>query len=338
MGEPLTLLALVTVGGLALARAIQSNKSRERRLDVVWERAATRLAGEVSTTAGPMFGPATRRIHLTVDGTPISIAAVMEGGGRNSREMTKCQAILSGLEEVDMQVGPRSALDSITRMFTARETPTGDTWFDERFRATGRPEPLVRALLDAKLRNRIRSVGEEVTISGRTLLIERRGHPNDASAIIEMARYAEAFVDRWNDLAREPARIAQKLGLVATEPIATLFEGKAVVIARGLRRGREVTMSLVLGPRGIFTTLGFDAAGDDFSVERGDEDEDEVRVEGSVDERARSLFADASDLVRVEQKNGHVTIALEGLSPSTRDAALVLEAILGVAGSAGVYR
>jgi len=250
-------LGVMLVGGLVAAWRLITNQQAEAvKVTAAWDAAARRLHANVEGTTS-RYGR--RVLRGSVDGKVLLIVA--ETRNRNNgrgQEYVKVRAgTLMNLAALDMDVAKRGILGKIAQKMHVAEVETGDAAFHEELRVTGAPAALARAFLDRMTREHIKDLGEPFTIEGREFVLEREGYPETSEALETMARYAEIMVRRWNVLERAPQRFAAALDFVLAEDRVVLVPGGSVVVATGVRRGREVTMEIHLGDE-LTTRLRFD--------------------------------------------------------------------------------
>lgn len=250
-------LGVVIVGGLSAAYYfVKNQRAAAVKITEAWADAARRLHGNVEGTSS-VYGR--RTIRASVDGKVLLIVADTRTNNRGGgASYVKVRAgTLMNLAELELDVGKRGILGKIAQKMHLGEIETGDATFQEEYRVTGHPAPLARAFLDRMTREHIKDLGEPFTIKDREFVLEREGYPETREHLETMARYAEVMVARWNRLERAPQRFAAELDFVLAEDRVILVPGGHVVVATGIRRGREVTMEIHLGDE-LTTRLRFD--------------------------------------------------------------------------------
>lgn len=338
--EELPLIALLVGAGFFVARRLLgSSKEEHARLDRAWAGAAQRLGAQAHLEPGSPWRTAVRRLEGEFEGAAFVIDTFRDGRAeRNHVDQTRLRTRgLAGLCPADVRVWPRGAIAKLARRLGLGETPTGDEAFDAAFRVTSVPPGVGRELLDGRTRRLLLELGEGFEIEGRTLTILRSGVPSEAEPLVAMGRFAEAIVQRWVDAGRAPARTARALELAGPAPIVELAAEGATRVASGLRRGRELEVSvLAAGPR--LTTIVSCAVGGGapFALARSPGG---WAAEGDAPAYARSI-ADAAPpgLARLVGEAGRVALELTGLSHDEDELARLVDGLLEATRGGGAYR
>lgn len=250
------ILVVAGLGGLGVQRAYAAGRSEQERHDAVWSAAASRMRGELDITKGTFFRAPTRRIDLRSGDLPIAVTSTTERevrGGMVTHTIVTAGP-LEALHEVDMRVVPRGlvALGRLSKRLRLAEVSTDDETFDARFRVHGSPAPVVREVLDASLRARILELDDGFQIAGGEIVVLREGLPQDPSTLVAMVAFVETIAARWTQMVAMPHALAAALDLeeVAREP---------GTIARGARRGRQVTLEVRVGAESLSTVAWFES-------------------------------------------------------------------------------
>lgn len=247
---------LVVLGGGAFAvwHLITTNKADADRIDAEWNAAARLLHGNAS---GARHDNDRRTLRASLDGKVLLIVAERTSGSDGEKTHVKLTSgTLRGLASpFKLHIARRGILGKVAQRLRVVEVDTGDRRFHEEIRVTGNPLPLAAALLDRRTREQIRAVAEAIAIDDGEVTIERDDYPETSETLVSMAQYAGILVERWNRLERAPARLAEGLGLALTDARVALH-GTDTIVARGMRRGQEVTMSIHLAET-LETRLSF---------------------------------------------------------------------------------
>jgi hypothetical protein len=307
-----------------------------------WAHAAARLSGTYSVSAS---GHAT--IRMDVDPTEISIETLGPAerglGFGNQGRSTRLGALLTSLGEVELHVERRTLFGALLSRVPAGEVRTGDIAFDRAYRVTGAPRLLVLEVLDHELRKAIVERGQlrdsevEAQVRRQRLVIEQDGHLQRSEDVVALALYGETWARRWNAVASAPAATARRLDLSPIQEPVDLSEG-TMLVARGLRRGHEVTLSVWRTEDRLATVIGLARDfGTAFTLSRL---EDEISSEGTAPDELRALFEGAPATVLALRSRGasELEVVLEGIAPDVKVTSDFVDALLEGAGSAGTYR
>lgn len=249
-------LIVVLLGGWGLKKALAAGRAEQEKQDELWSTAATRVRGEVIIGKGTFFRSPVRRIELRAGDTRIVAETVTEselGAGKTTSTCVTAGPI-EGLGDLSMRVVPRGmiALGRVSKRLRLAEVATKQEGFDLQMRVHGSPAALVRELLDARLSRKILELGEGFAIADASIVVPREGVPQDAGTIVAMVRFVEEIAERWAEMVAMPRKLADALDLEHVE-------GKPGVIARGIRRGREVTLEVRVGRDALSTVVSFEA-------------------------------------------------------------------------------
>jgi hypothetical protein len=306
-----------------------------------WADAAALLSG---TYAVSRSGNATLRMEVGETEIVVeSLGPAERGFGfGNQGRITRLSARLTALGEVELRVERRTGVGALLSRMPAGGIRTGDIAFDRAYRVTGAPRLLVLEVLDHELRKAIVERGQlgwdvEAQVEHQRLVIELEGHPAHSEHVVALARYGEVWARRWNAVAEAAARAARGLGLSPIEESVDLSVG-TMVVARGLRRGHEVTLSVWRTEDRLATVIGLPRdVGAAFTLSRLN---DEMPNEGTAPDDLRALFDDApASVLALRSRDGsELEVVLEGIALDVDVTSDFVDALLAGAGSAGTYR
>lgn len=244
-------LLVAVLGGAGIYKAFLAGRAEQERQDAVWSAAATRVRGELSITKGSFFRATQRSITLRTGDTRILVDTTMRGKVEYTRVTG---GPVEGLRDLELRIEPRSAvgLGRFSKALRLAEVETRYESFDRQMVVQGSPPALVREMLDARLSNYILDVGEGFAITDACVVIAREGLPQDPAPIATMVSFVERIMARWMAMVEAPRAVAKALDLerVDHEP---------GIVARGLRRGRQVTLEVRTGEEMLSTVVSFDA-------------------------------------------------------------------------------
>lgn len=241
-------------GGFAAWHLFKKGQADAERIDAEWNAAARLLHGNAS---GARHDNDRRTLRASLDGKVLLIVAERTSGSDGEKTHVKLTSgTLKGLASpFKLHIAKRGLLGKVAQRLKVTEVDTGDRRFHDEIRVTGDPLPLAAALLDRRTREQVRAVAEEIAIDDGEVTIERDEYPETSETLVSMAHYAGVLVERWNRLERAPARLAEGLGLALVDA-RVAFRGSDTVVARGMRRGQEVAMTVHLADT-LETRLSF---------------------------------------------------------------------------------
>lgn len=270
-------LLVAILGGAGIYKAFLAGRAEQERQDAVWSAAATRVRGELTIIKGSFFRATVRSITLRTGDTRIVVDTTMSG----KIEYTRVTGgPVEGLSDLELRISPRSAvgLGRFSKALRLAEVETRYESFDKQMVVQGSPAALVREMFDARLSNYILDVGEGFSITDACVVVAREGLPQDPAPVATMVSFVERIMSRWTAMVEAPRAVAKALDL---EPV----DREPGVVARGLRRGRQVTLEVRVGEEMLSTVVSFAAlSGERIEIVReGIEDIDRVELASALD-------------------------------------------------------
>ncbi len=310
---------IVAIAAAAGLLAIRSKLMASGKAGEGWRRAAEKVSG--SLTESPP------RIEWRKHGIRLSLSTRREGQER----VTSARARVPADPSWRLRVERSGILGGALLGSSSPRFETQDADFDRVWIVSGYPIPLFTELFDDATRRLMLGVGEGFVVQRGALVVERPGETDDADLLVAMMEFTEKLASRWYDVIRSPRRAAAGLGLSSLDGIAARPDG-LVPIARGIRRGREVTLSTRVGDEALSTVVEVGALAEvDFSWKAG---EPSAALPASL---APLALAPPDALVGLSQSGLTIAIELAGVDVSGPDAANAVDAVLDALGAGG-YR
>lgn len=307
---------IVAIAAAAGLLAIRSKLVVSGKVGKGWPKAAERAGGTVSGVPP--------RIDWRRHGIRFTLSTRREGQERVTFARARVPADASWCVRVE----PASLIGGVLR---GAAFETGDASFDRAFRVSGRPSALLAELFDDRTIRLILGVGERFVVKHGALVVERPGETDDAELLVAMMEYTERLASRWYDVLRSPRRAVAGLGLSSLDELAARPDG-LVPIARGIRRGREIMLSVRVGDAALSTVVEVGALAEaDFSWRAG---EPGAALPAPLSPIA---LAPPATLVGLSQSGHTIAVELAGVDVSGADAANAVDAVLDALGAGG-YR
>lgn len=331
-------ILLAVVGGGAVVVKLLGSRGGDREADEIWTAAARRVGGEVEITTARFLQPVERRIRLTVEEIPVVVHTQRRGSGNSRTEYTRVVAgPLPAASGTRIRCAKRGVVRKLSKVLGLGELPTGHASFDDVVHVSGSPMPIVLAFLDRSTRQLVADSDGGCDLEDATLVVECEGLPAETAPLVAMTRFAERLVQRWCTFARQPARLAEALGLTGTGTASSFGEGTRVV-ASGIHRSRSIRLSVRVSESIALTVLSFDdSAEGDWTMERSDS---EVFTTSGTPPDAVRAFAGVApaSLLGLRSIDGTTELAFEGLGPERDEVRASLDAMIDATTPIDPYR
>lgn len=255
------------VAGIAVYGAYDFvvKRRRETARDLAWRAAAIRLDATAAVEPRTFFRDAGRSMRLTVAGAPATLRAFTRKAVKSSVLVTSLEiGPVEGFGTVGMHVTPRSLVGRVARSLGVGGRPIGDARFQDAVQVTGQPHAVLASLFDHRLCDHVLELREPLEMDHGRLIIETDGHAEDADLLVGMVRYARPIVRRCREMIAAPVRVADALGLEHRQaPFDLAFDETANPIARGLRRGKQLTLSVRQTEERLVSVVTIDKTADE---------------------------------------------------------------------------
>ena len=340
VGDVILAVALAAAG-LSAWKVVADSRGRQddARVDEVWSAAAREVGGVLRESSSPAI------CRRTPSGVELLAETFSEYDPSKQRAVTYTRvrtSALAGMRGARFRVWPHGSLGKVQRHLGLAPGTTGDAGFDEAFSATGSPRSVCVAYLDATTRRFLLDAKEGFVFQDETLRVVREGTPSKASTLVEMFHFAAQLQERWTELVSGPVRLAEALALdVSTVVDIGVTSGTNVVFARGLRRGREVTLALFVSDARLLTIVTCaDTGAGDWAFERDDTGAlAPCGTSATCPEAILAIVRDSlAELSELRHIDGGIELVFEGLSLDARRVAAVVDAVVEATATGGAYR